>query len=147
MGTQLREGRILWVKDLDASASNTAYPTASTTGVVVPATLQEGNAGSRVHVQARYTVTSGTASLTLGLYGYAVANTATTAAVGWSYLGAFNSGSSMAANTATWSPDASTILVSEVFTVSAANYERLATRQIAGGVGTATTTYIGFPVG
>jgi hypothetical protein len=146
MGTQLREGRIQWVKDLDASTGNTAFPTASTTGVVVPSTLAESRAGNRVHVQARYSIASGTASLMLGLYGYAVSNTTTTAAIGWSYLGSFNSGSSMAAATSTWSPDASTILVSEVFTVSAANYERLATRQIAGGTGISTTTYIGFPV-
>ncbi len=145
MGSQLREGPVIWVRDLNASTATTVFPTASTAGVVVPSTISEGRAGSRVHALVRHTVASGTVSLTMALYGYS--SRGDFSGGGWSYLGSFNNGSSMAADTSKWSPDASTINTVEVFTVSGANFERFATRQIGpGGTTPTTTTYIGFPV-
>lgn len=146
MGVQLREGPISWNRDLNSSASTTAYPTSTTAGVRVPTTKAEGNLGTRAHVLAEHSVASGTVSLTLALYGLPRVMGDMTTSPTWAYLGSFNSGTSMAADTSKWSPDASTIRVAEVFTVSAANYERLTTRQIApGGTTVSTTTYIGFP--
>lgn len=144
---QVREGAIGWVRDLDASTATTAFPTSSGAGVTVPTTWPVGYLGSRTHVSVSHTVASGTVSLTLALYGLPrIMGDMTTGSQKWCYLGSFNNGSSMAADTSKWSPDASTIQVAEVFTVSAANYERLATRQIApGGTSPSTTTHIGFP--
>lgn len=145
MGLQLREGQVQWVRDLNASTSTTAYPTLSTQGVKVPSNMQEGNAGSRVHIMCRHAVASGVMSLYVSVYGYSA--TGDFSAGGWSYLGSFNNASSMAADTSKWSPDASTISTVEVFSMSGANYQRIATRQIApGGTGVSTDTYVGFPV-
>jgi len=139
---QLREGRISWNLDLNASTSTTAFPTSSTQGIAV----SQSHSGSRVHVKVDHTVASGTVSLVVALYGYTTGD-ASAAGSGWYFLGAFNNNSSMAASsTAVWSPDASTIRTAEVFSASGLNFDRFMTRQIApGGTGVSTTTYIGFP--
>jgi len=148
MAHQLREGSIYWVRDLNASASNSVIPSSSTAGVTVPTSISEGNSGTRVHVAVQHTVASGTVSLTVGLYGY-TARGELSGTAGWFYLGSLNNASSMAADTSKWSPNVSTINVAEVFTVAGANYERYATRQVTSSTttGTATTTFIGFPAG
>jgi hypothetical protein len=141
MSMQIREGRVAWTLDLNASTASTVFPTTSTQGI---ATGQYRH-GSRVHVKIDHTVATGVVSLFVALYGYTTGD-ATAAGSGWYFLGAFNNASSMAANTSQWSPDASTIRTAEVFTISDANYDRLYTRQIApGGTTPNTTTYIGFP--
>ncbi len=147
MGAQNREGPITWVRDLNASTGTTVIPTASTAGIVVPSTLQEGRLGERVHAFVDHAVGSGTLSLVVHLYGLPrISGDVTVGGQKWAYLASFNSGSSMAVD-AKWSPTASTISVAEVFTFSAANYERLASRQYApGGTNPTTTTYFGFPV-
>ncbi len=143
---QIREGNISWVRDLSASASTTAYPTSTTAGVIIPSTSAAGYLGSRTHVLVEHAVASGTVSLTVAVYGLPRIMGDMTTSPTWAYLGSFNNAASMAADTSKWSPDTSTIRVAEVFTVAAANYERLATRQIApGGTTVSTTTYIGFP--
>ncbi len=146
MGLQLREGNISWVRDLNASASTTAYMTATTAGITVPTSSAAGFLGSRTHVAVEHSIASGTLSLVVAVYGLPRIMGDMTTSPTWAYLGSFNNGSSMAVDTGKWSPDASTIRVAEVFTFSAANYERLATRQIApGGTTVSTTTYFGFP--
>ncbi len=146
MGTQLREGPVSWVRDLSASAATTAYMTATTAGVAIPAAWAHGNLGNRTHALVEHSIASGTLSLVVAVYGLPRIMGDMTTSPKWDYLGSFNSGSSMAVDTSKWSPDASTIRVAEVFSFSAANYERLASRQIApGGVTPSTTTYFGFP--
>lgn len=144
MSFQSREGRIIWVKDLNASTATTAFPVGPTAGVPLPANMQEGRSGGRIHVMARHAVASGTVSLFVSVYGYTAEGAFT--AGGWTYLGSFNNNAPMAADGSRWSPDISTIATSEVFSMSGANYQRLATRQIApGGSSPTTDTYIGFP--
>ncbi len=144
---QLREGPVTWVRDLNASTSTTVIPTATTAGVAIPDALAAGRLGARVHVLVDHGIASGTLSLVVHLYGLPRnSGDMTTGTPRWSYLGSFNNGSSMAQD-AKWSGAATSIRVAEVFTVSPANYERLATAQYApGGTSPATTTYIGFPV-
>ncbi len=145
---QIREGNVYWVRDLNASTSTTAYPTATTAGIAVPAGAGAvGYLGSRVHVDVEHSIASGTVSLVVALYGLPRIMGDMTTSPTWAHLGTFNSGTSMAASTSIpWNPDASTIRKIETFNFSAANYERLATRQIApGGTTVSTTTYIGFP--
>lgn len=140
---QIREGRVAWHLDLNASTASTSFPSASTQGVAPGS----AHAGSRVHVKCDHTVASGTVSLVVALYGYTTGDVSG-AGAGWYLLGSFNGGSAMAASSTTpWSPDASTIHTAEVFAVSGLNFDRFATRQIApGGTGVSTTTYIGFPL-
>ncbi len=147
MGLQLREGAISWVRDLNASASTTVYPTATTAGVAIPAAWAAGNLGSRTHVAVEHSIASGTLSLVVAVYGLPRVQGDMTTSPTWAYLGSLNNGSSMTATTTTaWSPNVSTVRTVEVFAVAAANFERLATRQIApGGVTVSTTTYFGFP--
>jgi hypothetical protein len=144
---QIREGQIYWIRDLDRSASTTAYPTSTTAGVVIPATKAAGYLGSRVHVYLEATVAAGSAiSVTAALYGLPRVMGDMTTSPSWAYLGSFNNGSSMTADTSKWSNTTADIRVAEVFTAAPANYERFATRQIgSSGTGLFTTTYIGFP--
>lgn len=151
MGMQLREGPINWVQDLAASASTTVYPgsvgTAATAGIPRPVNAR---GASRVHVAMDYTVASGTLSTQVSLYGYTESNSSGTAGTfaavsTWVFLGALNGGASITANAATWTFSATRILVSEVFSVSAENYTRYATRAYAtGGTTPSVSTYIGF---
>lgn len=143
MSTTLREGPVKWQLNLNAASGNTAFPTASTDGVSVPSGYQPG-AANRIHAMLRHTVASGTVSLSASLFGYS--NVGDFSTGGWSYVGSFNGGSSMAADTSRWSPDQSTIVVSEVFVVTAENFSRYALRVVCGGTTSTTTGYIGYPI-
>jgi hypothetical protein len=142
VSTQLTEGSIKWIRDLNGVTTTSAFLSTSGDGVAVP----DGRKASRVHVRVHHTQASGTLSCNVSLLGFAPAG-ALGSADRWVYLGGFNNGTSMAVDTSKWSPDANTIQVAEVFTVSPMNYTRFGTRVVApGGTTTSTTTDIGFPV-
>ncbi len=144
---QIREGNVTWVRDLNASASTTAYPSGSSAGIAVPSALAVGGLGSRTHVAVEHSIASGTVSLVIGLYALPRIMGDMTTTPTWAHIGTFNAGTSMgASSTVPWNPSVSTIRKVEVFNFSAANFERLATRQIApGGTTVSTTTWIGWP--
>ncbi len=148
MAIQIREAPISWSQHLDASTSATVYPSLSTDGVAIPTST--GHGASRVHIGVDYTVASGTMSLTVGVYGLTTPLSAGGAAgkwVGtstWVYLGSLNGGSSITADTQKWSQSATRITLTEVFSVSAENYQRIATRSIPGGTSPVVSTYVGF---
>jgi hypothetical protein len=139
-GMQLREGRVDWVADLAGSTSSTVYPSGATAGVTPP---NPGRSASRLHVFVDYTVASGTMSLNVSLYGY-TGGSATPATPAWVYLGALNGGSSITANTSTWSQSATRITLAEVFSVSGENFSRYATRSVPGGTSPVVSTWVGF---
>lgn len=146
MGTQLVEREIIWIQDLNGSASTTVYPSGASAGVAAPNVRRNA---SRVHVGLEYTVASGTLSTQIGLYGYtdAMASGAagTWATSTWVYLGALNAGSSITANAATWTSSATRLAFAEVFSVGGGQYSRYATRAYAtGGTTPLVSTYIGF---
>ncbi len=144
---QIREGQVYWIRDLNASTATTAYPTSTTAGVAVPASLSAGGLGSRTHVCVEHAIASGTISLVVALYGLPRVTGTMTTSPTWAHLGTFFNGSSLpGSSTLPWDPTISTIRKIETFNFSAANYERLATRQIApGGTSPVTTVYLGFP--
>lgn len=147
MGTQLREGEIIWYQDLNASASTTVFPSGASAGVPRP---NPGRGASRVHVGLDYRVASGTLSTQISLYGYTIPGQSITASNSWStstwvFLGSLNGGASITANAATWTESATHIIFSEVFSVSGDNYSRFATRAYGtGGTTPVVSTYIGF---
>lgn len=142
-----REPSIIWAQHLDASTSATVYPTLATDGVAIPGT---GHAANRVHIGVDYTVASGTMSLTVGVYGLTTPLSAGGTAgkwIGtstWVYLGSLNGGSSITADTQKWSQSTTRITLTEVFSVSGENYQRIATRSIPGGTTPVVSTYVGF---
>lgn len=146
---QLGEGAIRWIQDIAASASSTAWPSGATAGIAkesLSPAIAPGMGASRLHVAAKATAASGALTETIHLYGYATRGSFSSAPE-WMYLGSMNSGSAMAVDTTKWSPNASTISVAEVFTVSADNYDRFATRSISpGGTTPSVSTWIGFAV-
>jgi hypothetical protein len=145
--SQLSEGPIYWLQDLNGSASSTAFPAASTNGVAKESLATSpgpGRGASRVHVAVRAEAASGALTATVHLIGYANRGALSSAPM-WTYLGSMNGGTAMAVDTTKWSPNSSTIAVSEVFSVSADNYERLATVSISpGGSSPLVSTWIGF---
>lgn len=147
MGMQLREGPIIWAQDLIGSTGTTVYPSGASAGIPRPANAR---GASRIHVAMDYTVASGTLSTQVSLYGYTESNgTGTAGTFGgtstWVYLGALNGGASITANAATWTASATRLLVAEVFSVSAENYTRYATRAYGtGGSSPVVSTYIGY---
>lgn len=142
---------IQWVRDLSAATASTAFPTASTAGVRVEdcaLTPSRNIAGPRVHVLLDYFISTGTASVTAALYGYAAEGSSVlVAAPKWVWIASLNGGSSITANTSKWSPDASTIRYAEAFNYSGQQYTRFATRVVVAGSNDLVTTHIGFEVG
>lgn len=146
MGFQLRDGPVWWVRDLNASTSTTVFPSASTDGIALPTTFGTGRAASKIHVGVDMSVSGGTLSCFVSVYGYATSGTLNSAPR-WFHIGTMNSGSAMAANGATHSSSANTLTRAETFSISGENYERFATRSIApGGTSPVVSTYIGFPL-
>ena len=144
MAHSLREGPVVWTRDLNGSTAVTVFPSLATDGVPIPS--QTGRNGNRVHVGVDYTAASGTLSLTVALYGYTNPST-TWATSTWVYLGSLNGGTSIAADTAKWSVSATRICLAEVFSCSGENYTRFATRVgPPGGSSPVVSTYIGFPI-
>jgi len=146
-----RAPKIQWVRDLNGVSANTAAPTTGTNGVSVDsltATVSPNMLGPKVHVLVDYFISTGTASVTASLWGYAdTGNAALTTSPRWVWIKTLNGGSSIAALTSKWSPDASTIRYSEVVDIGGAQYSRYATRLIMTGSNETTTTYVGFEVG
>ena len=149
MNFSQREPSITWSQDLAGSTSATVYPTLATNGVAIPGT---GHATNRVHIGVDYIVGSGTMSLTVGVYGLTTPKSALGTSdtwLGtstWVYLGSLNGGSSITADTQKWSQSATRITLTEVFSVSGENYQRVATRSIPGGTNPVVSTYVGFCV-
>jgi hypothetical protein len=141
MSLVLTEGRVDWIQDLAGSTAATPYPSASTDGVGLSgmATGASGHASNRLFVMARVQITTGTLSCTVPVYGYSAQ------AGNWSYLGSLNGGSSIAASTSKWSPDASTAVLTEYFSVAPRNFERFATRCIP-GTNHIVSTWVGIPL-
>ncbi len=141
----LHEGEIAWIRDLNGSTGTTVFPSASTAGVAKEDLTAGGRQGAarRVHVAVDYTVSSGTMSCLIGVYGFANKGALTST---WCYLGAFNGGSPVTASTLN-SASSTRIVLAEVFEMSTDNYSRLATRSIVpGGNSPVVSTYIGIPV-
>lgn len=143
--------KIQWIRDLNGVSANTAFPSSGTAGVK-PEDLAAGPSpnmlGPRVHVLVDYVISTGTASVTASLVGYAdTGNAALAASPRWVWIKTLNGGSSIAAQTSKWSPDASTIRYAEAIDVGGAQYSRYATRLVMAGANETVTTYIGFEVG
>lgn len=143
-----REPSIDWVQDLAGSTAVTVYPTLATNGVPIPTA---GSVANRVHIGVDYTAASGTLSLTVSVYGLttplSAGGTAGTwlGTSTWTYLGPLNGGLSITADTAKWSASATRIILSEVFSISGNNYQRIATRiGPPGGSSPVVSTYVGF---
>jgi hypothetical protein len=133
----LREGPNDWVMALNAATADNNFPSGGSAGVALP-TATTTPTGIRLHVKVNMTAASGTAATGIHLYGY----DGTT----WFWLGSFNDGNVMTADTGKWSSAATNLMVAEWFDVPALNWTRFYLRPFSISGGTPTiTAHIGFP--
>jgi hypothetical protein len=152
MATQLYEGGIRWLQDLNASTSSTVFPTASTDGVSVQSVMTggvgPGRVGNKIYVMVDYRDTVGATSCLIGLYGYATTGVFATVPATWSFIGALNKGQPIAASgVGGFQASALRAISTEAFEIGGNAYERFKTRSLVpAGTAPTVSTYIGFPI-
>jgi hypothetical protein len=144
------EGPIRWLQDLNASTATTAYPTSLTAGVkkddLMTGGIGAGRTAAKLWVMVDYRDTVGATSCCIGVYGLADQGVfASTAAPLWTFIGALNKGSPIAATgVGGFQISALRVASTESLPVCIDNFTRFATRSLVpAGTAPTVSTFIG----